>query len=154
MGGLKGSMQQRRWAAPLKDMLPRLLAKELDRNQRHYRFAPISSGAVATPKARLAIDVTRFDVSRFAGATVSAHWVYRSSAPNSLPVEGNATASAAVSSGGYDELVDALRLVALPQPTCCSFRPEAVLQPKTLPTKKGRTNPSLTVPKTLLNETI
>jgi len=32
--------------------------------------------------------------------------------------------------------------------------PEAVLQLKTLPTKKGRTNPSLTGPKTLLNETI
>ena len=35
-----------------------------------------------------------------------------------------------------------------------SSRPEAVLQLKTLPTKKGRTNPSLTVPQTLLNETI
>jgi hypothetical protein len=34
------------------------------------------------------------------------------------------------------------------------LRPEAVLQLKTLPTKKGRTNPSLTGPKTLLNETI
>jgi hypothetical protein len=32
--------------------------------------------------------------------------------------------------------------------------PEAVLQLKTLSTKKGRTNPSLTGPKTLLNETI
>jgi hypothetical protein len=29
-----------------------------------------------------------------------------------------------------------------------------VLQPRTLPTKMGRTNPSLTVPQTQLNETI
>jgi len=32
--------------------------------------------------------------------------------------------------------------------------PETVLQLKTLPTKKERTNASLTVPKTQLNETI
>jgi len=32
--------------------------------------------------------------------------------------------------------------------------PEAALQLQTLPTKKGRINPSLTVSKTLLNETI
>ena len=38
--------------------------------------------------------------------------------------------------------------------TMVDTRPEAVLQLKTLPTKKGRTNPSLTGPKTLLNETI
>ena len=105
--------EQQRWAAPLKDSLPRLLATELDRSQSNYRFAPTSSSAVATPKARLAIDVTRFDVSSVAGATVSAHWVYRSLAQESPPIEGNAIGQAPVSSGGYDELVDALRLASL-----------------------------------------
>jgi hypothetical protein len=37
--------------------------------------------------------------------------------------------------------------------TTVADRPEAVLQLKTLP-KKERTNASLTVPKTLLNETV
>jgi uncharacterized protein len=105
--------EQQRWAAPLKDSLPRLLATELDRSQPGYRFAPTSSGAVATPKARLAIDVTRFDVSRAAGATVSAHWVYRSSVQDSPPVEGNAIGQASVSSGDYTEIVEALRLASI-----------------------------------------
>jgi uncharacterized lipoprotein YmbA len=105
--------EQQRWAAPLKDSLPRLLAAELDRNQRDYRFVPTASGAVATPKARLAIDVTRFDVSRVAGATVSAHWVYRSLEPGSVPIEGNALGQAPVLSGDYAELVDGLRLASI-----------------------------------------
>jgi uncharacterized lipoprotein YmbA len=105
--------EQQRWAAPLKDSLPRLLAGELDRTQGAYRFVPISSGAVATPKARLAIDFTRFDVSRVAGATVSAHWVYRSLEPDSVPIEGDAHGQAPVSSGEYAEFVEALRLACI-----------------------------------------
>jgi hypothetical protein len=38
----------------------------LDGTCRHYsdhQFVPTSSGAIATPKAQLAIDVIRFDVS-------------------------------------------------------------------------------------------
>jgi uncharacterized lipoprotein YmbA len=103
-------IEQQRWAAPLKDSLPRLLAAELDRNQPDHRFVPTSSGAIATPKGKLAIDVTRFDVSAVAGATVSAHWVYRSLAQGSLPIEGNALGQAPVSSGNYSEYVEALRL--------------------------------------------
>ena len=105
--------EQQRWATPLKDSLPKLLAGELDRTQGVYRFVPMSSGAIAAPKARLAIDVTRFDVSRVAGATISAHWVYRSLEPGSVPIEGNACGQAPVSSGDYAEYVEALRLASI-----------------------------------------
>jgi uncharacterized lipoprotein YmbA len=105
--------EQQRWAAPLKDSLPRVLAAELDRNRRDYQFVPTSSGAIATPKATLAIDVTRFDVSPVTGASVSAHWVYRSLAQGSLPIEGNAHGQAPVSSGNYPEYVEALRLATI-----------------------------------------
>jgi uncharacterized lipoprotein YmbA len=106
-------VEQQRWAAPLKDSLPRLLAAELDRNQRNNQFVPVASGAVATPKARLAIDVTRFDVSRVVGATVSAHWVYRSLEQGSVPIEGNALGQAPVLRGDYADLVEALRRASI-----------------------------------------
>ncbi len=102
--------EQDRWAVPLREALPRLLADELTRKSPERRFVPPSSGAIATPSARLAVDIQRFEGSRGDGVVVRAHWVYRSTVvPDSVPVEGDAEAHAAISGSGYEGFVDALR---------------------------------------------
>jgi uncharacterized lipoprotein YmbA len=104
--------EQRQWATPLKDALPRLLAAQLDIKLPGSRFVPTSSAAMANPKGRLSVDIERFEVSRSGGAIVSAHWVYRSSVDKTPPIEGDSNASAEVASAGYDGLVTALRLAS------------------------------------------
>jgi uncharacterized protein len=101
--------EQERWAVPLKEALPRLLAAELSRKAKNTRFVPMVSGVSSAPKARLSIDVTRFDVSHEAGATVALHWVYRSDATNIPPLEGDALARSPVESPGVGGLLDALQ---------------------------------------------
>ncbi|HEY0340954.1 MAG TPA: PqiC family protein, partial [Steroidobacteraceae bacterium] len=101
--------EQDRWAVPLREALPRLLAEELTRKSHDRRFVPPSSGAIATPSARLAVDIQRFEGSRSDGVVVRAHWVYRSTVADSVPVEGDAEAHAAISERGYEGFVDALR---------------------------------------------
>jgi hypothetical protein len=105
--------EQDRWAVPLRDALPRLLADELTRKSPDRRFVPPSSGAIATPSARLAVDVQRFEGSRSDGVVVRAHWVYRSTVTDSIPVEGDAEAHAAVSERGYEGFVEALRRASI-----------------------------------------
>lgn len=99
--------EQQRWAQPLKEALPQLLATELTRAS-SYRFVIASSATAGTPSARLAVDIEQFQVSRTRGATVAAHWLYRSSAGGS---ERNADAvgTARIDGSGYAGLVDALQ---------------------------------------------
>jgi uncharacterized lipoprotein YmbA len=102
-------LEQQRWAAPLKESLPRLLAAELDRQRPDVRFVPLSSAAVAAPKARLAVDVAYFEVSRADGAVVAAHWIYRTGSADAPPLEGDAMARKPLTGTGYEAVVDALR---------------------------------------------
>jgi len=54
---------------------------------------------------------------------------------------------------GCDCLAVQLMWLGVPLNSIAATGPEAALQIKALPTKKGRTNPSLIVPKTLPNDT-
>ena len=100
--------EQERWAVSLKEALPRMISVELSHHAANTRFVPIASGVASTAKAQLAIDVIRFEVSYEAGATVALHWVYRASAMNLPPLEGDVVARSPIESQGVEGLLDAL----------------------------------------------
>jgi uncharacterized lipoprotein YmbA len=101
--------EQERWAVPLKEALPRMIAGELSRRGKNTRFVPIGSGVASTAKAQLAIDFIRFEASYEAGATVALHWVYRASAMNLTPLEGDVVARSPVETQSIEGLLEALR---------------------------------------------
>ncbi len=117
------TIEQERWAAPLKEALPRLMAVEMQRRMPDKLFLTFSSAVIAAPVARVLIDVTRFDVARD-GANVDAHWVYKPTPPvasksESTSISGDVSvhedlANQAVKQEGlvdarYESYVDALR---------------------------------------------
>ena len=102
--------EQVRWATPLKEALPRMVAFELSRNATTVaRFVPVARSGSSTATARLAIDFTRFELSFETGATVALHWAYQSSATIRPPVEGVAVADSPIKNRGIEGLLDALR---------------------------------------------
>lgn len=105
--------EQERWATPLKESLPRLLAAELTRRIADRRFVPAASAAINTPSARLFIDVSYLDMARATGVHVLAHWVYRPVVRDALPLEGDAAAHTKIAMDGYSGYVDALRAAGI-----------------------------------------
>jgi len=101
--------EQERWATPLKESLPRLLATQLTQRMTDRRFVPASSAAINTPSARLFIDVSSMDLARATGVRVVAHWVYRPVSRDMVPIEGEAAAHTEITMDGYPGFVDALR---------------------------------------------
>jgi len=105
--------EQERWAAPLKDQLPRLLAAELSRRVADRRFAAASSSAITDPSAHLLIDILGVDMAHDSGVRLTAHWVYRPVSPQESPIEGDSAAHTEIVLGGYMGYVDALRRAGL-----------------------------------------
>jgi len=99
-------LEQERWAAPLKETLPRLLATQLSAQLPERRFLAASSPALGSANARLAVEITRFDLLRTGGARVSAHWNYRLA---DTSIDGDSEGDAAATGRGYEALVDAAR---------------------------------------------
>jgi uncharacterized protein len=104
--------EQERWAAPLKESLPRLLARELTRRVDDRRFVPASGVAINGPNARLLIDISTLDMAP-TGVGLSTHWVYRPLLQDAMPIEGDTETHAEITLGGYAGYVDALRRAAL-----------------------------------------
>lgn len=101
--------EQERWATPLKEALPRLLAAQLTRRIADRRFVPAASAAINTPSAHLFIDISNLDMARTTGVRVMAHWVYRPVLRDMVPVEGDTAAHTEITLDGYPGYVDALR---------------------------------------------
>jgi len=101
--------EQERWAVPLKESLPRMLAGELGRLVPTVRFVEYSSAAINAPSARLSIEIRRFDVQAGSGATIEAHWIYRPSASGTRATEGDATIHEPITEAGYEGFVNSLR---------------------------------------------
>jgi uncharacterized protein len=101
--------EQQRWAMPLKEALPRMLAADMGRCRENTRFVPLLSGVSSTAKGRLAIDITRFEVSEEMGATVAMHWAYRFTESIQVASEGDATAHSIIENPGTEGLIEALR---------------------------------------------
>jgi len=99
-------LEQERWAAPLKETLPRVLAAQLSVQLPERRFLAASSAALGSPDARLSIGITRFDLVPARGARISAHWNYRSRDDS---VSGESQVDAVATGNGYEPLIDAAR---------------------------------------------
>ena len=104
--------EQQRWATPLKEALPRVIAAELGDRLSKQNFVAASAAVVTTPVARLLIDITGFDLSP-QGANLVAHWAYRPTDTQVKPIEGVSQALATVKAIDYIEYVDAARRATL-----------------------------------------
>ncbi len=106
-------LEQQRWATPLKESLPRVLAADLGERLPTVRFVPQSSFSGAGPDGRLQLDFLRIDILRNSGAVMLAHWSYRPVAAKdgtaAAVIEGDLEARAALTEAGYPGYVDALR---------------------------------------------
>lgn len=94
--------EQARWAAPLKNEIPRVVADHLGRLIAGSRTATSSSRATTTPDYRVMIDIKRFDSAPGDGATIEASWTVKGRAGASL---GGRSLVREPSGGSYDELV-------------------------------------------------
>jgi uncharacterized protein len=101
--------EQERWAAPLKEALPRFIASQLSRQRAGFRFTTASGATVSDSRSRLAVDVERFEVSTQSGATVVMRWTYRQSGLEPILLEGESVGRAGIEKSGFDGLVEALR---------------------------------------------
>jgi uncharacterized lipoprotein YmbA len=101
-------VEQERWAAPLKESLPRVFAAELGRRRPEHRFVAQSAATLEPAAARLALDLTSFDVSPQDGAVIVAHWSYRAAGKPPRVLSGDLSAHASVTGPGYAACVEAL----------------------------------------------
>ncbi len=104
--------EQQRWATPLKEALPRIIAAELSQRVSKLNFVAASSAVVIAPNARLLIDITGFDISP-QGASLVAHWAYRPTDTHVKPIAGISQVQAVVKTADYVDYVDAARRATL-----------------------------------------
>ncbi len=104
--------EQERWAAPLKESLPRLLASELNKRAPGVRFVEFGSAAINLPSAHLRVEIRRFDVEPGRGATIDAHWIYRPNVGDAV-TEHEASFHEPLTGTGYEGYVEALRRACL-----------------------------------------
>lgn len=124
------------WAAPLDDLVPRVLVEDLQRRLPGSRVVGFPQVAGPNFNYRVAVDIGRFDVDANGIATIAARWqIYAATAPRAVVVDdsllqtrgdgsGHAAAVAALSNGlGElgDRIAQALR--ALPQPVVPPLTP-------------------------------
>ncbi|HEX9684783.1 MAG TPA: PqiC family protein [Burkholderiales bacterium] len=96
-----------RWAAPLKDEIPRVIADNLTRLLNGARVATHpQSGNVGTDYYLLAIGVQRFDSALGDAATVEVLWTVRPS-KGGAPRTGRSVVREPAGAAGYDALVAA-----------------------------------------------
>ena len=104
--------EQQRWASPLKESLPRIIAAELSLRLTTQNFIAASPNVIASPYARLFIEIASFDISRD-GAGIVAHWAYRPTDVHLKPIEGISQVYAAAKTADYINYVDAARRATL-----------------------------------------
>lgn len=100
--------EQERWAAPLKEQLPRLLAAELSALKPGLRFATANSAAISPPSAHLLVDFSNIDFGPDAAVHLNAHWIYRPTVSDRGVIEGDSSADAGANGTAYEAYVDAL----------------------------------------------
>src|SRR5512134_194490 len=99
------------WAAPLYDMLPRVLVEDLALRLPSDRVVAFPQVSDASFDYRVAIDVSRFDVDATGAATLAARWqLYARSAPRALLVADD-TLQRQIEGRGYDAYAASLSAV-------------------------------------------
>ena len=100
-----------RWAAPLYDMLPRVLVEDVALRLPFNRVAAFPQVGDASFDYRIAVDVSRFDVDATGEATLAARWqLYARSAPRALLVADD-TLRQRIDGQGYDAYAASLSAV-------------------------------------------
>jgi uncharacterized lipoprotein YmbA len=101
------ALEQERWAEPLREAVPRVLA---DSMRSHLPNATVTSQTTAAPHpdVRVVVDVTRFEAIAGQEVIIEAHWWLRSQGAKGGP-EGSSVARVAVRGGpqDYDAIVAA-----------------------------------------------
>jgi uncharacterized protein len=99
------------WAAPLYDMLPRVLVEDLALRLPSDRVVAFPQVGDASFDYRIAVDVIRFDVDASGEATLAARWqLYARSAPRALVVADD-TLQRPTEGQGYDAYAASLSAV-------------------------------------------
>lgn len=104
--------EQQRWATPLKESLPRVIATELGQRIGKQNFLAASSSVIAAPEAYLLIEIASFDISPD-GASIVAHWAYRQTDTHLKSIEGISQVHAPTKTAEYIDYVDAARRASL-----------------------------------------
>ncbi len=97
-------MEQARWAAPLKNEIPRVIANHLAQLVAGAELSTSMQRGNAPPDFRVAIDIQRFDSVPEEGAAIEAIWTVRMR--NGTSHRGNSHAFEAAGAG-YDALIAA-----------------------------------------------
>lgn len=97
-----------RWAEPLRNEIPRIIAQDLMGLLDTYRVSAFPERADEDADYRVIIDIQRFESTLGGNATIAALWsVSKRSSP--APVKGYTVATEATGAGTYDALVAAHR---------------------------------------------
>jgi uncharacterized protein len=99
--------EQERWATPLKDSLPVLIATQLGERCPRARFRLLSSAATEEPHARLAIEFTNIEINRATGVSVVATWTYRDGSKRGI--EGVGEGHSGINSTNFSSYVDGMQ---------------------------------------------
>ena len=100
--------EQQRWAAPLKETLPRVLATELAVKKPATRFAAYPSAALNKLEGRIIVDISRLDIVAGEGAVLEAHWIYKN-AEGVKAAEGDVQLRERAAGANYGAYVAAMR---------------------------------------------
>jgi uncharacterized lipoprotein YmbA len=102
------ALEQERWAEPLREAVPRVLAESIARHLRSVSVTTSTSGAPIVPDVRIAVEVRRLEAIPGEAVIVEAHWWLRSRAGQTAP-EGSSVARVRVEGrpNDYESLVAA-----------------------------------------------
>lgn len=102
------ALEQERWAEPLREAVPRVLAESIATRLKAVSVVTSSAGAPIEPDVRVTVEIRRFEAIPRQGVTVEAHWWLRTGTRPSA-VEGMSVARVPVRGGreDYDSLVAA-----------------------------------------------
>jgi uncharacterized lipoprotein YmbA len=99
--------EQERWATPLKDSLPLVIAMQLGERCPSAKFRLLSSTTTEEPRARLTIEFTNIEINRATGVSVVATWAYRVGGKPSI--EGVGEGRADIDSTNYSSYIDGMQ---------------------------------------------
>ncbi len=100
-------LETHRWAEPLKDEIPRLLAENLARLLRPARVSTYGQSASHDAEYRVLVDIQRFESVPGDGVTIEALWSVTRAAAGAVPRKGHSLVHEPAAGTGYEALVSA-----------------------------------------------
>jgi len=102
------ALEQERWAEPLREAVPRVLAESMSSHLPSISVTNLATPALTRPDMRVVVDVTRFEAIPGQRVIIEAHWWLRAADRKPVP-EGISVARVKVQGGpeDYDAVVAA-----------------------------------------------